>query len=77
VCQGFNERAIAATHSPICLNDDGPGGHHLKSWLAETSADEETWPEVAHKKGNEQLNGRLRTGTLAVAGRGECRFIGW
>jgi hypothetical protein len=47
----------------------------LKSWLVETSADGDTWREVARKEDNEQLNGYLFTATFAVAGGGECRFI--
>jgi hypothetical protein len=37
--------------------------------------DGENWREVAGKENNKQLNGSLFTGTFAVAGGGECRFI--
>jgi hypothetical protein len=38
------------------------------------SADRESRREVAREEHNEQLNGSKFTGTLAVAGGGECRF---
>jgi hypothetical protein len=75
VCYGFKERRIVPTHYTIRTFGGGPGGRHLKSWVIETSADGESWWEVARQEGNEQLNGRCFTGTFAVAGGGECRFI--
>jgi hypothetical protein len=51
------------------------GQGHLKSWLVETSADGENCREVAREEDNEQLNDPNFTGTFAVAGGGECRFI--
>jgi hypothetical protein len=47
---------------------------HLRSWLVETSADEESWREAARDQDKRRLNGRLFAGIFAVAGRGECRF---
>jgi hypothetical protein len=47
----------------------------MKSSLVETSADGQTWREVAHEEENKQVNGRWLTGTFAVTGCGECRFI--
>jgi hypothetical protein len=63
------------THYAIRTNLSDPGGFHLKSWLLETLADGKSWREVAHEEGNTQLNGNYRTGTFAIAGGGECRFI--
>jgi hypothetical protein len=37
--------------------------------------DEESWREVAREENDRQLNGPYFTGTFAVAGGGECRFI--
>jgi hypothetical protein len=51
------------------------GGDHLKSWLVETSVDGNDWREVAREEKNNQLNGKYRTGTFAVAGCWKCRFI--
>jgi hypothetical protein len=48
---------------------------HLKSWFVETSTDGDNWREVAREEDNKQLNGTYCTGTFAVAGGGECRFI--
>jgi hypothetical protein len=75
ICYGFKERRIVPTHYTIRANYRGPGSSHLKSWLVETSGDGESWREVDHQEGNEQLNGRWFTGTFAVSGGGECRFI--
>jgi hypothetical protein len=75
VCYGFKERGIAPTHYTIRTNWSDPGGAHLKSWLVETSVDGDDWQEVDHREDNEQLNGSRFTGTFAVAGSGECRFI--
>jgi hypothetical protein len=74
VCYDFRERRVVPAHYTIRTNDGLPDRSHLKSWLVETSADGESWREVAHKEDNGQLNGRHFTGRFAVAG-GECRFI--
>jgi hypothetical protein len=63
------------THCAIRTKGAGPGLAHLKSWLVETSADGERWPEVAREENNKQLNGICFSATFAVAGGGECRFI--
>jgi hypothetical protein len=68
VCYNFKEMRIAPTHYTIRT-------YYLKSWLVETSADGENWREVDHKENNKQLNGAFRTGTFALTGGGECRFI--
>jgi hypothetical protein len=68
VCYDFKERRIVPRHYAIRTNWEG---HHLKSRLVETSADGETWREVEH----EELNGKWVTGTFAVAGGGQRRFI--
>jgi hypothetical protein len=75
VCYDFKERRIVPTHYTIRTNEYGPGGEHMKSWVVETSADRETWREVALEKNNEQLSGRWLTGTFAVANSRECHFI--
>jgi hypothetical protein len=75
VCYDFKERRIVPTHYAIRTNAGDPGGWHLKSWLVETSANGESWREVAREKNNKQVNGSSFTGTFAVAGGGECRFI--
>jgi hypothetical protein len=74
ICYDFKERRIVPTHYTIRTYWNGPGSGHLKSWLVETSADGESWREVAHEENNGQLNGSRFTGTFAVAD-GECRFI--
>jgi hypothetical protein len=74
ICYDFKERRIVPTHYAIRTHREGPGKAHLKSWLVETSADGKSWREVAQED-NEQLNGPYFTGTFAVAGAGECRFI--
>jgi hypothetical protein len=44
--------------------------------LIKTSADGKTWQEVAHEKGNNRkFKGYHFTGTFAIAGCGERRFI--
>jgi hypothetical protein len=75
ICYNFKERRIVPTHYTIRTHASGPGVSHLKSWLVETSADGEVWREVAREEDNEQLNGERFTGTFAVAGGEECRFI--
>jgi hypothetical protein len=75
VCYDFKERRIVPTHYAIRTNEDGPGDAHLKSWLVETSADGESWQEVAREEDNEQLNGELLIRVFTVASGGECRFI--
>jgi hypothetical protein len=75
VCYDFKEKRIVPTHYTIRSYWNGPGGAHLKSWLVETSADGESWREVDHQEDNKQLKGTWFTGTFAVAGVGECRFI--
>jgi hypothetical protein len=75
VCYNFKERKIVPTHYAIRTNRNGPDLSHLKSWLVETSADGKIWREVAREEDNNQLNGPYFTGTFAVVGRGECRFI--
>jgi hypothetical protein len=75
VCYDFKERRIVPTHYTIRTYGNSPGTGHLKSWLVETSADGKSWRQVDRQEDNEQLNGFLFTGTFAVAGGGECRFI--
>jgi hypothetical protein len=75
ICYDFKERGIVPTHYTIRTNLGDSDSRHLKSWLVETSADGENWREVAHEEDNGQLNGRWFTGTFAVAGGRECRFI--
>jgi hypothetical protein len=72
ICYDFNERRIVPTYYTIrssCYNPD------LKSWPVETSLDGESWLEVAREEHNKELNQALCTGTFAVAGAGDCRFI--
>jgi hypothetical protein len=59
------------THCTIRTND---GGHHLKSWLVETSADGKNWRKVAHEEDNKQLTGSMVTAAFPIAGAGD-RFI--
>jgi hypothetical protein len=73
----FKERRIVPTHDTIRTNDLRPGDGHLKSWLVETSADGESWREVAREEANEQLNGMFLTATFAVVGGGEAGSPGW
>jgi hypothetical protein len=75
MCYDFKERRVVPTHYTIRPNSHGPGNPHLKSWLAETSADGKIWREVAREEDNEQLNGSLRTGTFVVAGAGKGCFM--
>jgi hypothetical protein len=71
----FQGEEDVPTHYAIRTNGGYPGGYHLKSWLVETSADGESWREVAREENNKQLNGIWFAGTFEVAGSGECRFI--
>jgi hypothetical protein len=57
------------------MNDYGPRGQHLKSWLVETSADGQNYREVAREEDNKELSGEYFVRTFEVAGCGECRFI--
>jgi hypothetical protein len=75
VCYDFKERRIVPTHYTVRRHYGPPGNPHLKSWLVDTSADGESWREVAREEDNQQLNGSRFTGTFAVAGGRECRFI--
>jgi hypothetical protein len=75
VCYDLKERRIVQSQDTIRWTDNSRGKRHLKSWLIETSADGESWREVSRRENNERLNGRHFTGTFAVAGGGECRFI--
>jgi hypothetical protein len=75
VCYDFKERRIVPTHYMIRTNDGALGHSHLKSWLIETSADGKSWLKVAREENNKQLNGKGLTGTFAIAGSEECRFI--
>jgi hypothetical protein len=75
LCYDFKERRVAPTHYTIRTYGCGPGEGHLKSWLVETSADGESWREVAREEDNKQLNGSRFTATFPVVGGGECRFI--
>jgi hypothetical protein len=75
-CRDFKDRRIVPTHSVIRSHGDSLlGDFHLKSWLVETSADGESCRDVSREEDNEQLNGVWFSGTIAVAGGGECRFI--
>jgi hypothetical protein len=75
VCYDFKERRIVPTHYAARKNDSHPDCSHLKSTLAETSADGESWRKVAHEEDNEHLNYRCVIGTFAVAGGGDSPFI--
>jgi hypothetical protein len=75
VCYDFRERRIVPTHYAVRTHRHHSGWKHLKSWLVETSADGESWREVAREENNNQLNGSRFTGTFSVADGGECRFI--
>jgi hypothetical protein len=46
-------------------------------WLIETSADGESWREVAREENNKKLNGSFKTGTFAIAGSGSSASSGW
>jgi hypothetical protein len=72
VCYDFKDSRIVPTHYTIRSHDAGP---HLRSWLIETSLDEQHWREVARQEDNEQLNGRWFTATFTVPGGEKCRFI--
>jgi hypothetical protein len=63
------------THYAARKNGSHPGCSHLKSTLAETSADGESWRNVVHEEDNEHLNYRCVIGTFAVAGGGYSPFI--
>jgi hypothetical protein len=63
------------TDYAIRTNISGSSFRHLKSWLIETSADGDSWREVARDEDNTELNGRYFTATFAVAGGEACRFI--
>jgi hypothetical protein len=66
------------THYTIRTNwGDPPHASHLKSWLVETSADGESWREVALSENNEQLNGDCFTGVFAVAAMGSAASSSW
>jgi predicted nucleic acid-binding Zn-ribbon protein len=75
MCYNFKERRIVPTHYAIRTAPDYSGGPHLKSWLVETSADGRSWRMVALEEDNKQLDGSGFTGTFAVAGGEECRFV--
>jgi hypothetical protein len=75
MCYDFKERRTVPTHYTIRTIHHGPGYAHLKSWLAEKSANEENWREVAREEDNKHLNSYGFAGTFAVAGGEECRFI--
>jgi hypothetical protein len=75
LCYNFKERRIVPTHYAIRSGGSDSGGPKLKTWLVETSADGESWREVAHEENKWQLNGEYFTSTFPVAGAGECRFI--
>jgi hypothetical protein len=71
----FQGEEDCANALAIRTNWGDQGGWHLKSWRVETSADGETWQEVAREEDRQQLNGAWFTGTFAVAGGGGCSFI--
>jgi hypothetical protein len=75
VCYDFKERGIVPTHYTIRTHGGYSGGPHVKSWLVETSVDGKSWREVAREEDNKQFNHEWFTGTLTVAGGGECRFL--
>jgi hypothetical protein len=75
VCYGFKERKIVATHYAIRTYWGEPRDWHLRSWLVKTSVNGKSWREVDRQEPNDQLNSPKFTGTFAVAGGGECRFI--
>jgi hypothetical protein len=75
ICYDFKKRRIMPTHYTIRTKENGSFGHHLKSSLVETSADGESWREVARKEDKEHLNRKWFICIFAVAGGGECRFI--
>jgi hypothetical protein len=75
LCYDFKERRVVPTHYTIRSFGGDSGLSHLKSWAVETSADGKDWREVDHKEDNEQLNGNGVTGTFAITGGVECRFI--
>jgi hypothetical protein len=75
ICYDFKKTRIVPTHYAIRTHEYGPGGPHLKWWVVETSADWESWREVAREEDNKQLSGRYFTGTFPVASGRECRFI--
>jgi hypothetical protein len=72
LCCDFKERRIVPPH---CAIRTDLGYAHLKSWLAETSADGEDWREVSREEDNAQLNDTSFAGAFPVAGGGECRDI--
>jgi hypothetical protein len=76
-CYDFKERRIAPTRYTIRTFSGVPDKAHLKSWLVETSADGEDWGEVACQENSRELNGKLLTGTFAVAGGGVSVSPGW
>jgi hypothetical protein len=57
-CHDFAERKLVPTHYTLRAYG-GSGGHHVKSWLVETSADGETWRQVAREANNNWLLARF------------------
>jgi hypothetical protein len=75
VCYDFKKRSIVPIYYTIRTNGDDPGASHLKSWLVETSAEGESWREVAREEDNKQFNGSKFIGTFEVTCGGAYRFI--
>jgi hypothetical protein len=71
----FRGRRVVPTHYALRTNGGAHGEAHLRSWIAETSDDQENWREVDRKDGNEDLDAKGLTRTFAMANAGECRFI--
>jgi hypothetical protein len=67
ICHDFKNRRIVPTYYII----SSFGGMHLKSWLVETSVDDEAWQHLDHKDNTTELNGCPITRTFATAVRGD------
>jgi hypothetical protein len=67
VCFDFKIMQIKPTHYAIRTLNDGQGGHHLKNWVIERSADGTSWVEIDRQENNNDLNRALAVKTFAVS----------
>jgi hypothetical protein len=71
----FKDMRVAVTHYILRSNDNGTGGHHLRSWVIEGSEDGGKWIELDERENEGSLNGPRAIGSFEVRTVIESRFI--
>ncbi|KAK8842759.1 hypothetical protein M9Y10_025623 [Tritrichomonas musculus] len=75
VCFNFKNKKVKLTNYSIRSNINGQNGHHLKSWVIETSNDGKVWNQIDQRVNCPTLNGSLAVGTFDVKDNDYSQYV--